>query len=195
MSAVNDISYLLVNTAVGLALIVFLLRLILQLVRADFYNPICQTIVKVSNPLVLPLRRVLPPLGRIDSASLLIAFAIQALGIVLLCRLLFGGIPNPAQVLIWSVIGLAAAVVNFYFFAIIGSIILSWVAQGSYNPGAQLLYQVTEPVMAPFRKLVPPLGGLDLSPIFVFLVINVVEVLLRHLGASVGLHPALVIGL
>ena len=195
MSAVNDISYLLVNTAVGLALIVFLLRLILQLVRADFYNPICQTIVKISNPLVLPLRRVLPPLGRIDSASLLIAFAIQAIGIVVLCRLLFGALPNPAQILLWSVIGLAGAIVNFYFFAVIGSIILSWVAQGSYNPGAQLLYQVTEPVMAPFRKLVPPLGGLDLSPIFVFLAINVIEVLLRHLGASVGLHPALVIGL
>jgi len=195
MSAANDISYLLVNTTVGLALIVFLLRLILQLVRADFYNPICQTIVKISNPLVLPLRRVLPPLGRIDSASLLIAFAIQALGIVVLCRLLFGAIPNPAQILLWSAIGLAGAVVNFYFFAIIGSIILSWVAQGSYNPGAQLLYQVTEPVMAPFRKLVPPLGGLDLSPIFVFLLINVIEVLLRHMGASVGLHPALVIGL
>ena len=195
MSAVNDISYLLVNTAVGLALIVFLLRLILQLVRADFYNPICQTIVKVSNPLVLPLRRVLPPLGRIDTASLLIAFAIQAIGIVVLCRLLFGAMPNPAQIMLWSVIGLAGAVVNFYFFAVIGSIILSWVAQGSYNPGAQLLYQVTEPVMAPFRKLVPPLGGLDLSPIFVFLAINVIEVLLRHLGASVGLHPALVIGL
>ena len=138
MSAANDISYLLVNTTVGLALIVFLLRLILQLVRADFYNPICQTIVKISNPLVLPLRRVLPPLGRIDSASLLIAFAIQALGIVVLCRLLFGAIPNPAQILLWSAIGLAGAVVNFYFFAIIGSIILSWVAQGSYNPGAQL---------------------------------------------------------
>ena len=195
MSAANDISYLLVNTAVGLALIVFLLRLILQLVRADFYNPICQTIVKISNPLVLPLRRVLPPLGRIDSASLLIAFAIQALGIVVLCRLLFGAIPNPAHILLWSAIGLVGAVVNFYFFAIIGSIILSWVAQGSYNPGAQLLYQVTEPVMAPFRKLVPPLGGLDLSPIFVFLLINVIEVLLRHMGASVGLHPALVIGL
>ncbi|WP_289083404.1 YggT family protein [uncultured Spongiibacter sp.] len=195
MSAANDISYLLVNTAVGLALIVFLLRLILQLVRADFYNPICQTIVKISNPLVLPLRRILPPLGRIDSASLLIAFAIQALGIVVLCRLLFGAIPNPAQILLWSAIGLVGAVVNFYFFAIIGSIILSWVAQGSYNPGAQLLYQVTEPVMAPFRKLVPPLGGLDLSPIFVFLLINVIEVLLRHMGASVGLHPALVIGL
>ncbi|WP_372863761.1 YggT family protein [Spongiibacter sp.] len=195
MSAINDISYLLVNTLVSLALLVFLLRLILQLVRADFYNPICQTIVKVSNPLVLPLRRLIPAMGRIDSASLIIAAIVQAIGIALLCKLLFNALPNPAQLLLWSAIGLCAAVLNFYFFAIIGSIILSWVAQGSYNPGAQLLHQVTEPVMAPFRKLVPPLGGLDLSPIFVFLTINVLEVLLRHMGASVGLHPALVMGL
>ena len=195
MSAFNDISYLILNTLVSLALLVFMLRLILQLVRADFYNPISQTIVKLSNPLVLPLRRLLPPLGRIDSASLLLAFAVQAIGITLLCKLLFNGFPNPAQILMWSVIGLCATVLNLYFFAIIGSIILSWVAQGSYNPGAQLLHQITEPVMAPFRKLIPPLGGLDLSPILVFLSINVLEVLLRHMATSVGLHPALVMGL
>lgn len=195
MSAFNDISYLLLNTLISLTLLVFMLRLILQLVRADFYNPICQAIVKLSNPIVLPLRRLLPPLGRIDSASLLLAFAVQAIGITLLCKILFGAFPNPAQILLWSVIGLCAMVLNLYFFAIIGSIILSWVAQGSYNPGAQLLYQITEPVMAPFRKLIPPLGGLDLSPILVFLSINVLEVLLRHMGASVGLHPALVMGL
>ncbi len=195
MSAFNDIAYLLVNTLVSLALLVFLLRLILQLVRADFYNPICQTIVKVSNPAVLPLRRLIPAMGRIDSASLLIAVLIQAVGIALLCQLLFNALPNPAQLALWSVIGLCAAVLNFYFFAIIGSIILSWVAQGSYHPGVQLLHQVTEPVLAPFRKLVPPLGGLDLSPILVFLSINVLEVLMRHMAASVGLHPALVMGL
>jgi YggT family protein len=195
MSAFNDISYLLLNTLISLTLLVFMLRLILQLVRADFYNPISQAIVKLSNPLVLPLRRLLPPLGRIDSASLLLAFAVQAIGITLLCKILLGVFPNPAQILLWSVIGLCAMVLKLYFFAIIGSIILSWVAQGSYNPGAQLLYQITEPVMAPFRKLIPPLGGLDLSPILVFLSINVLEVLLRHMGASVGLHPALVMGL
>lgn len=195
MSAFNDIFYILLNTVISLALLVFLLRLILQLVRADFYNPISQTIVKLSNPLVLPLRRLLPPLGRVDSASLLVALAVQAVGITLLCKLLFNGFPNPAQILLWSMIGLCAAVLNLYFFAIIGSIILSWVAQGSYNPGAQLLYQITEPVLAPFRKLIPPLGGLDLSPILVFLSINVLEVVLRHMGASVGLHPALVMGL
>ena len=72
---------------------------------------------------------------------------------------------------------------------------MSWVAQGGSNPAARLLFQITEPVMAPFRKLVPPMGGLDLSPIFVFLIINVLEVLLRHMAASAGLHPALVMGL
>ncbi len=195
MGAINDITVLLINSAVSLALMLFLLRMLLQLARADFYNPICQTIVKVSNPAVLPLRRFIPPMGRIDSSSLLVAYAIQAVGIVLLCKLLFNALPNPAQILLWSAIGIASALLSLYFFAIIGSIILSWVAQGSHNPGAQLLQQLTEPVMAPFRKLIPPLGGLDLSPILVFLSINVLEVLLRHAAASAGMPRGLVLGL
>ena len=195
MGAVNEITVLVVNTLISLAIFVFLLRVLLQLVRADYYNPISQTIVKITNPLVLPLRKVLPPVGRVDTSSLLLAVLIQAIGIAVLYKIYAGGIPNPAQLLVWAILGLCGAILSFYFFAIIAHIILSWVAQGTHHPAAALLHQITEPVMAPFRKLIPPLGGLDLSPILVFLSINVLEVLLRHVGASMGLHPALVIGL
>ncbi|GAB3369431.1 YggT family protein [Spongiibacter taiwanensis] len=195
MSAVNEITILLLNTVITLVMLAFLLRMLLQLVRADFYNPICQHLVKATNPVVLPLRRILPPLWSIDSASLLCALIVQAIGITLLAQLYFGLFPNPAQILLWSVLGLCGALLNIYFVAIIASIILSWVAQGSYNPAVQLLQQLTEPVMAPFRKLLPNMGGLDFSPILVFLLINVLEVILRHMAASVGLHPALVLGI
>lgn len=195
MSAVNEITILLLNTVITLVMLAFLLRMLLQLVRADFYNPICQHLVKATNPVVLPLRRILPPLWSIDSASLLCALIVQAIGITLLAQLYFGLFPNPAQILLWSVLGLCGALLNIYFVAIIASIILSWVAQGSYNPAVQLLQQLTEPVMTPFRKLLPNMGGLDFSPILVFLLINVLEVILRHMAASVGLHPALVLGI
>jgi YggT family protein len=109
--------------------------------------------------------------------------------------MVFGGIPNPLLLLIWSALGIVAMVVNIYFIAILASIVLSWVAPGSYNPTVVLIHQLTEPVMAPFRKLLPPMGGLDLSPILVFLLINVVQIVLRHLAAGIGLPHQLVLGL
>jgi YggT family protein len=96
---------------------------------------------------------------------------------------------------VWAFLGLVGLVVNFYFFAILAMIILSWIAPGSGNPAVRLLYQLTEPVMSPCRRLLPPMGGLDLSPIVVFIGINIVQIFLRHAAAGVGLHPALVIGL
>lgn len=195
MGPLNEISVLLLNTVISLLMLAFLLRMLLQLVRADFYNPITQYLVKITNPVVLPLRRILPPLRNIDSASLALALVVQAIGICLLAKLYFGVFPNPAQVLLWSLIGICGALLNIYFVAIIANIILSWISQGGHHPAAQLLHQLTEPVMRPFRRLLPDMGGLDFSPILVFLLINVLEVLLRHLGASVGLHPALVLGI
>jgi YggT family protein len=195
MSAAAEITTMLVNTAVSLAITVFLLRMILQLVRADFYNPICQFLVTVTNPMVIPLRKVIPSVGKIDTASLLLALIAQGVGIVVLFQLYGGGFPNLLQILMWSVIGLCSVILNLYFFAIIGNIILSWVARDGNHPAAQFLHQITEPVMAPFRKLLPAMGGLDLSPIFVFISINILEVMLRHVAASAGLYPALIMGL
>ena len=195
MTAAAEITIMLLNTIVSLAITAFLLRMILQLVRADFYNPICQFLVKATNPLVIPLRKIIPSMGKIDTASVLLALIAQAVGIALLFQLYGGGFPNPAQLLIWSVIGLCSALLNLYFFAIIGNIIMSWVAQGGAHPAAQLLYQITEPVMAPFRKILPPMGGLDLSPIFVFLCIKVLAVILRHGAASAALPRGLIMGL
>jgi YggT family protein len=195
MSAVNEITTLLLNTVISLGIAVFLLRMILQLVKADYYNPISQFIVKFTNPMVLPLRKFIPSIGKVDTSSLLLAILVQAIGIAILFQIYGGSLPNLLQLLMWSLIGVVSALLNLYFFAIIGNIIMSWVSQGGDHPAARLLNQITEPVMAPFRKLLPNMGGLDLSPILVFLVINVLEVMLRHIAASAGLHPALVMGL
>lgn len=195
MGPMTEIGFLLVQTLFSLYLGVVILRLLLQLARADFYNPISQAMVKATNPLLLPLRRVIPPLGKVDTASLVLALIVQLIAMVSILLLFGAGLPNIATLLGWAVIGCVALTVNIYFFAIIINIILSWVAPGSHHPAAVLLYQLTEPVMQPFRKLIPPMGGIDLSPILVFLSISVVQILLKSMAQSAGLSPALVFGL
>ncbi len=195
MNALNEIFIYLLQTLLSLYLLAMLLRFLLQLVRADFYNPICQFLVKVTNPLVIRLRRVIPGLGGIDLSSLLLSILIKLAGIVIL--ILLYGVPLPSVVLLllWSALGVIGLLVNIYFFALLAMIILSWVAPGSNHPAIYLLHQITEPVMAPFRKALPPMGGMDFSPILVFILINVIQIALRHMAAGVGLPTALVIGL
>ncbi len=195
MGAINEIFGYLVQTLLSVYLIAMLLRFLLQLVRADFYNPISQFLAKVTNPPVIPLRKVIPGLGSIDFASLLLAILLQMVGIVVL--LLINGLmlPNIFLLLVWSVLGVVGLLVNIYFFALLAMIILSWVAAGSRHPAIYLLYQITEPVMVPFRKALPAMGGMDFSPILVFILINIIQIALRHMAQGVGLHPALVIGL
>ena len=195
MGPMTEIGFLLVQTLFSLYLGVVILRLLLQLARADFYNPISQAMVKATNPLLLPLRRLIPPLGKVDTASLVLALIGQLIAMVSILLLFGAGLPNIVTLLGWAVIGCVALTVNIYFFAIIINIILSWVAPGSHHPAAVLLYQLTEPVMQPFRKLIPPMGGIDLSPILVFLSISVVQILLKSMAQSAGLSPALVFGL
>ena len=135
---------------------------------------------------MIPLRRILPGYGGIDLASLLVALILQMLMIALLIALQTGTMLPLLPLMMASLIGLAAYLVKIYFFAILAMIILSWVAQGGNNPALRLLFQLTEPVMAPFRKLLPPMGGLDLSPIFVFILINIIQIALGHLASSLG---------
>ena len=195
MNALNEIFIYLLQTLLSLYLLAMLLRFLLQLVRADFYNPICQFLVKVTNPLVIPLRRVVPGLGGIDLSSLLLSILIQLAGIVILILLYGAPLPGVVLLLLWSALGVIGLLVNIYFFALLAMIILSWVAPGSNHPAIYLLHQITEPVMAPFRKALPPMGGMDFSPILVFILINVIQIALRHMAAGVGLPTALVIGL
>ncbi|MFL3655681.1 MAG: YggT family protein [Halioglobus sp.] len=195
MTAMNEIITYLMQTLLSLLLLAMLLRFLLQLVRADFYNPISQFLAKVTNPLVLPLRKIIPSYANLDLASLLLALLLQMAGIATLLLLNGVGLPSIVQLLVWSALGITGLLVNIYFFALLAMIILSWVAPGSKNPAIYLLYQITEPVMAPLRKVLPSMGGLDFSPILVFILINVIQIGLRHIANSAGLYPGLVFGL
>src|SRR5690606_6002337 len=177
MSQLSQALILIIQTLGSLYLLIVLLRFILQLVRADFYNPLSQFIVKATHPLLRPLRRVIPSIGNLDLSSLVLALIVQVLLMAAILMLTYGGIGNLLQLLVWAIIGITGLFLNIFFYALIISVILSWVAPGSHNPGAQLINQITEPALAPFRRLLPNLGGLDLSPIFAFLAIKLLEML------------------
>jgi len=162
----------LIRTLIGAYISILLLRLLFQLVRADFYNPISQAIVKLTSPLVIPLRRIMPSIGRIDTSSLLLATLFQML-LVCVIFLLRGFNPPILQVVLWSALGLLHRLLDIYTFALFFVVIISWVAPYSRNPAAVLATQLTEPLLRPVRGLIPPLGGLDFSVMIVMLFLYV----------------------
>lgn len=167
---VNAGAYI-ISTLFGLYIIIVLLRFLLQLVRADFYNPLSQFIVKATTPILKPLRRIIPGLFGIDIASVLLAYFLQYIENLLLFAV--KGIPVNPVILLWYSIGsLLTLVLYIYFFAILVQVIISWVSPGTYNPATALIHHITEPVMRPARKILPPFSGFDLSPILVFVILN-----------------------
>lgn len=180
----------------NLATFIVVLRFLLHFSKADYFNPITQGVVKATNPIVLPLQALIKPQGRFDIASLLVAILLKALGIFIALYLmkLFAG-AGVVNILIGGVAGVVKTILDLYFFALVISIILSWVAPQANHPGAVLVYQLTEPLMGPVRKIIPSLGGLDLSPIFVFLGINLLSsVLVGMLAQFAGMPVAGLIG-
>lgn len=171
MNYVSNAGIFLVQTLFGLYLLVVMLRLLLQIVRADFYNPLSQFLVKVTNPPLKPLRRSIPGIGGIDMASVVLLFILKIAEILVLA--LFPRYPAPELIglFILSAAELLALLVNVFLFAIIIQAILSWVSPGTYNPVSDLLHKLTEPLLRPARQIIPPISGLDLSPLAVIIVI------------------------
>ncbi|MCY1407733.1 YGGT family protein [compost metagenome] len=180
------------QTLGSLYLLIVLLRFVLQLVRADFYNPLSQFAVRATQPLLKPLRRIVPSLFGLDMSSLLLAILIQMLVMGVTLLLAYGTFGNPLQLLVWSLIGVTALFLNIFFFALIISVILSWVAPGSHNPGAELVNQICEPALVPFRRILPNLGGLDISPILAFMVLKLLDMLvINNLATMTGMPQIL----
>ena len=192
MGAIGNVGVLLVQTLGGLYLLAILLRFLLQIARADFYNPFTQAIVKVTDPAVRIFRRFIPGYRGIDFASLALAFIVQCIATALLITLSGFAIPGVALLVTWSVLGLLSFVLNIYFWSMIVSIIASFIAPFSAHPALSLIRQLTEPLMAPFRRLLPSMGGLDLSPIFVFLALQIIRTVLIM---PAGVNPAVVLGI
>ncbi|CAH0253072.1 MULTISPECIES: YggT family protein [Pseudomonas] len=192
MIGLNTAAVYILQTIGSFYLLIVLLRFILQLVRADFYNPLSQFIVRATHPLLKPLRRIIPSIGGLDLASLVLALIVQFVLMALTLMLMGVGVGDPLLILVWSIIGVTALLLKVFFFALIISVILSWVAQGTHNPAALLVNQICEPLLAPIRRILPNLGGLDLSPIVAFLILNLIDMLvIRNLAISTGMFSGL----
>jgi YggT family protein len=169
----------LIEIAFDLFLMVVLLRFWLQLAKADFYNPLSQFIVKATSPLVNPLRKVIPGFAGIDVASLVLGFLI-AFAKVSVVMLMIYGTWEPISVLIGSGITLVKEAVKLVFWVLIIRAILSWVSQGN-NPMEAVFHQLTEPMLRPIRKIIPPIGGLDLSVLVLIIGIQFIQILFMDL--------------
>lgn len=175
-NSVNAFSYL-VGTLLDLYITALMLRLMLQWVRADFYNPVCQFLVKLTNPPLLPLRRVIPAVGRLDLAGVVLMLVLEIAGVWIVSRI--GSTPLlPAQIVLFSITKLLATLLMTCFFLIIAAAILSWVGGRMRHPVIPLIYQLTEPLMRPIRRVIPPIAGIDLSPLFALIAIRFLLLLL-----------------
>lgn len=189
---------LIVGTLGGLYIVALMVRFLLQTVRADFYNPVTQAIVRVTQPAVAPFRRIIPGFRGLDFATLVVALILNILVTALL--LVFAGYSpmaaGPANLVGWSFVGLVSMVLKIYFWGLLISIIASWIAPHSGNPFLLLVYQLMEPIQSRFRRILPPLGGLDFTPIFIILGIRVLEIMVvETLAQGMRLPPQYVIGI
>ena len=179
MGVLGNSIALIFNTIAGLYLFFVILRFLLQIARADFYNPISQSVFRVTDPMVRVFRSFIPGYKGVDFSSLMLAFSVECIAILGLILLYGGSIPSISFVITWGFLGVLNFIITFYYYALIASIVMSFIMMFSGNmnphPILQLIWQITEPIMAPVRKVMPPMGSIDFSPIFIFLFIGLIR--------------------
>ena len=173
-----DALYFVLDTLLTLVVVVFLLRVIMPIVRADFRNPVGEAVLAITNPLVLPLRRVVPPGRKFDVASLVALLIVHFVKtwVLLLVR---GGVPRVETILTIGLYGLLVTVLQFYLYAVLIYALMSWFAGAGHSPVGRILGRICEPLLTPFRRIIPPIGGLDLSALFAIIALQAVLMLLR----------------
>ena len=176
----NDVVFYVVTFLFRIISFLFVARFLLQACRVDFYNPLSQGFIKATDPVLQPLRKVLPGYRNLDIASLLAAILADVIMILAIGALADQMMGTFLQILISAIIAVALLIVRIFWWSILIVIVASFVAQGSYHPALNLLQQITEPILAPARRLLPAMGGLDFSPILVFLALGVVERILQQ---------------
>lgn len=170
--------YFIVKSLAHLYVLLFLLRFWLPFVRADFRNPIAQGILRFTAPLIVPLRRFVPSLGRIDTATVLVTLAIECAVVFILFQIV-GRPVDFAFVALVAVSQLAILSLHLFSIAIFVCVILSWLGQSSYHPIAAIAGQLAAPIMRPFRRMIPALGGIDFSPMVALILLQATVILIQ----------------
>ena len=180
---------LIINTLFDLYVLLVLLRFLLQMLRADFYNPVSQFVVRVTTPPLRPLRRVIPSVAGQDTASIVLCLLVIYAKFLILRLLdipaiqisteaaLIGSV-SYAGLLVYGIADLVSLILTVFLITIIIQVILSWINPGHYNPVIGLVNRIAEPVLRPIRRFIPPIGGLDLSPLFACLALMVAKMLI-----------------
>ncbi len=178
----SNVSAFLVHTLFTLYIAALMLRMLLALVRADFYNPLSQFLVTVTNPVLIPVRRVIPSIARVDTASVLLMLVLKMLELALLA-MIAGGAPSFPVLFVIAVLQLAELLIQIFIFALIVQAVISWVApsQAYENPAVSILRDLTRPLLRPVRSVLPPIGMVDLSPMVVIIGLYVLLIVLRSL--------------
>ncbi len=186
---VGNAATFLIETLFGLYILIVMLRLLLQWVRADFYNPLSQFIVKATQPVLAPMRGMLPSVGGIDLACVGLLVVLQLAELWLVTGML-GHRVAVIALLVLSVAEIVQLAIYVFLFSILIQVVMSWISPGSYNPLLGVLHSLNEPLLGPARRIVPPIGGLDLSPIVVMVALQLVAILvvgpLRQIAGTLG---------
>ncbi len=181
----------LIDIIFSIYILVIFLRLIFQIVRADFYNPISQFIIKVSNPCLKPLRRVIPGIMGIDFAAVILIIVLDLIKLIVIAFLYTFSLPNMLGLLIWMCGDLLRFIFQFYFFILLIIVILSWVAPHRHDYLTSLIHKIGDPLMRPIRKYIPPIGGFDFSVLILAIVIQFLAILIIHPLYNAGQFYAL----
>ena len=169
-----------ISTLFSLYILAVLLRFLLGLVRADFYNPISQFLVRITNPLLIPLRKIIPGFGKVDVAAVVLMLLLQVILLLIIVALRGTGV-DILPLLAHAAGELIILTINVFLVAIIIQVIISWINPGSYNPVNALLDSLTAPVLRPVQRIMPPLSGIDLSPLFALILLQVLKMLIQPL--------------
>ena len=178
MNPLSNAGVFLVSTIFGMYILAVMLRLILQIVRADFYNPVSRFIVKITNPPLKPLRRFIPGFAGIDMASVLVMLTLQMLEFYIITLLRNFPTPDILGLGLYAFVELITLGFYIFLFSIFILALLSWINPGHYNPITNLLHQITEPVLKPARRILPPMSGMDLSPMLAMVWLWLIKLLL-----------------
>jgi YggT family protein len=194
-SALSDIAVTIASPLFSLALFLIAMRFLAQLCGVSPYNPISTGLRSITDPIVAPINRLVPAGRRLNIGAIIALIVCQVIYIAVMLALIsrFEAF-NVLQSLIWSTLGAAGLLINIVFYSVLAMIIVSFLAPQSNHPAVEFVWQLTEPVMAPLRNFIPSMGGLDFSPIVLFIGINVIRVSLGHMAVAVGM-PAFIIGI
>ena len=194
-SALSDIAVTIASPLFSLALFLIAMRFLAQLCGVSPFNPISTGLRRITDPIVAPINRLVPAGKRLNIGAVIALIVCQVIYIAVMLALIsrFDAF-NVLQSLIWSTLGAAGLLINIVFYSVLAMIIVSFIAPQSNHPAVEFVWQLTEPVMAPLRNFIPSMGGLDFSPIVLFIGINVIRVSLGHMAVAVGM-PAFIIGI